>query len=250
MNAAAPTIRILIADDHAIVRSGFAELLDTQPDLTVVATAANGREAVRLSEELRPDVVLMDVRMPDMDGIEATRSITGQAPDRPRVLMLTTFDLDQYVYDALRAGASGFLLKDVTAERLIDAVRIIAAGEALLAPTVTRRLIHEFVQRPTHRFDVAPTVDELTQREAEVLQLLAAGLSNAEIAGRLIVTEETVKTHVSRILNKLGLRDRTQAVIAAYESGLVTPGSDCARGLAQGTERTAGRSARLPRRRA
>jgi DNA-binding NarL/FixJ family response regulator len=180
---------------------------------------------VRISRELQPDVVLMDIRMPDMDGIEATRHITHQEPDRPRVLMLTTFDLDEYVYDALRAGASGFLLKDVTAERLIDAVRIIAGGEALLAPTVTRRLISEFAQRPTRRLEAPPAVDELTQREAEVLRLLAAGLSNAEIAGRLVVTEETVKTHVSRILSKLGLRDRTQAVIVAYESGLVIPRS-------------------------
>jgi len=226
MNATAPPIRILIADDHAIVRSGFAELLDAQPDLTVIATVANGREAVRISRELQPDVVLMDIRMPDMDGIEATRRITRQESPRPRVLMLTTFELDQYVYDALRAGASGFLLKDVTAERLIDAVRIIAAGQALLAPTVTRRLIDEFAMRPTRRLEAAPVLDELTQRETEVLQLLAAGMSNAEISGRLIVTEETVKTHVSRILNKLGLRDRTQAVIAAYESGLVTPRSD------------------------
>jgi len=199
--------------------------LDTQPDLTVIGTVANGREAVRISRELRPDVVLMDIRMPDMDGIEATRDITQQEPDRPRVLMLTTFDLDQYVYDALRAGASGFLLKDVTAERLIDAVHIIAAGEALLAPTVTRRLISEFAERPPRRFEALPTVDELTHRETDVLQLLAAGLSNTEIAGRLVVTEETVKTHVSRILSKLGLRDRTQAVIVAYESGLVIPRS-------------------------
>jgi DNA-binding NarL/FixJ family response regulator len=226
VSATARTIRIVIADDHAVVRSGFAELLDTQPDLTVIGTVANGREAVRVSRELWPDVVLMDIRMPDMDGIEATRHITRQEPDRPRVLMLTTFDLDQYVYDALRAGASGFLLKDVTAERLIDAVRIIAAGEALLAPTVTRRLISEFAQRPTRNLEAPPAVGELTHRETEVLRLLAAGLSNAEIADRLVVTEETVKTHVSRILNKLGLRDRTQAVIIAYESGLVTPGSD------------------------
>lgn len=221
----AGSVRIIVADDHEVVRNGFAELLATQPDLTVVATAANGREAVRLSRELRPDVVLMDVRMPGVDGIEATRQVTRQAPDGPRVLVLTTFDLDQYVYDALRAGASGFLLKDVTAERLIDAVRVIAAGEALLAPAVTRRLIGEFAQRPWARPEPSTALDELTPRETEVLRLVAEGLSNAEIAARLVVTEETVKTHVSRMLGKLGLRDRTQAVVVAYESGLVVPGS-------------------------
>jgi DNA-binding NarL/FixJ family response regulator len=217
-------VRIVVADDHEVVRSGFAELLDTEPDFTVVGTARNGREAVQISRQLEPDVLLMDIRMPDMDGIEATQRITREGPDRTRVLVLTTFDLDEYVYDALRAGASGFLLKDVTAERLIDAVRIIAAGEALLAPSVTRRLISEFAQQPTAPRP-APALDELTPRETEVLQLLATGLTNGGIAGRLAVTEETVKTHVSRILNKLGLRDRTQAVIVAYESGLVTPGS-------------------------
>jgi DNA-binding NarL/FixJ family response regulator len=165
----------------------------------------------------------MDIRMPGMDGIEATRRISQDAPDRTRVLVLTTFDLDQYVYDALRAGASGFLLKDVTAEQLIDAVRIIAAGEGLLAPTITRRLISEFAHRPTAPTEPPAALEELTPRETDVLRLLAAGLSNAEIATRLVVTEETVKTHVSRILSKLSLRDRTQAVITAYESGLITP---------------------------
>ena len=223
--ATAPAIRIVVADDHEVVRSGFAELLDTQPDFTVVGTASNGHEAVQLSLDHRPDVVLMDIRMPGMDGIEATRQLAGHAPDAPRVLVLTTFDLDEYVYDALRAGASGFLLKDVTAERLIEAVRIIAAGDALLAPGVTRRLISEFAQRPTARLQAVPALGELTPRETEVLGLVAEGLSNPEIARRLVVTEETVKTHVSRILNKLGLRDRTQAVVAAYESGLVVPGS-------------------------
>jgi DNA-binding NarL/FixJ family response regulator len=225
MTAAAPPIRIVIADDHEVVRSGFAELLDTQLDLTVVGTASNGREAVRLCRELRADVVLMDIRMPSMDGIEATRLLARQGPDGPRVLVLTTFDLDEYVYDALRAGASGFLLKDVTAERLMDAVRVIAAGEALIAPAITRRLISEFAQRPTTRRQPAPALDELTPRETEVLQLVAEGLSNSEIASRLVVTEETVKTHVSHVLGKLGLRDRTQAVVVAYESGLVVPGS-------------------------
>jgi len=218
-------IRIVVADDHEVVRTGFAELLDTQPDFTVVGTATNGAEAVSMTRELEPDLVLMDIRMPSMDGIEATRRITREGSDRTRVLVLTTFDLDEYVYDALRAGASGFLLKDVTGERMIDAVRIIAAGEALLAPTVTRRLISEFAQRPSIPAEPAPPLDQLTPRETEVLRLLATGLTNAGIAAELVVTEETVKTHVSRILNKLDLRDRTQAVIAAYESGLITPGS-------------------------
>jgi DNA-binding NarL/FixJ family response regulator len=211
-------ISIVVADDHEIVRTGYAALLDTQPDFTVAGTAVDGTEAIRLCRAHRPDVVLMDVRMPGMNGIEATRRLAGG----PRVLILTTFDLDEYVYDALRAGASGFLLKDVTAERLFDAVRVIAAGEALLAPTVTRRLIGEFARlRP--RSGPPPELAALTRRETEVLRLVAEGLSNPEIATRLVVTEETVKTHVSRMLGKLGLRDRTQAVVAAYESGLVVP---------------------------
>jgi DNA-binding NarL/FixJ family response regulator len=212
-------IRIVVADDHEVVRSGYAALLDTQPDFTVAGTATDGAEAVRICQEQRPDVVLMDVRMPTMDGIEATRRSDG-----PRVRILTTFDLDEYVYDALRAGASGFLLKDVTAERLFDAVRVIAAGEALLAPTVTKRLIGEFAR--LRRQPRPPELASLTPRETEVLELVAEGLSNPEIAARLIVTEETVKTHVSRMLGKLGLRDRTQAVVAAYESGLVVPRSE------------------------
>jgi DNA-binding NarL/FixJ family response regulator len=215
-------VRVVVADDHQVVRTGFAALLDTQPDFTVVGTACDGADAVRTCRDLSPDVVLMDVRMPGMDGIEATRRLA----DGPRVLILTTFDLDEYVYDALRAGASGFLLKDVTAERLFDAVRIIAAGEALLAPTVTRRLISEFAKlRHTPDAPPAPTLPALTPRETQVLRLVAEGLSNTEIAARLVVTEETVKTHVSRVLNKLGLRDRTQAVVKAYESGLVVPGT-------------------------
>jgi DNA-binding NarL/FixJ family response regulator len=223
VSAPAREVRIVVADDHEVVRSGFAELLDSQPDLSVVGTASNGRDAVEISRELEPDVVLMDIRMPGMDGIEATRLVTRAGPGAPRVLVLTTFDLDEYVYDALRAGASGFLLKDVTAEKLFDAVRVIAVGEALLAPSVTRRLISEFAGRPDAK--LAPAFADLTPRETEVLRLVAEGLSNAEIAARLVVTEETVKTHVSRILSKLGLRDRTQAVVAAYETGLVTPGS-------------------------
>ena len=225
MSAPAAPVRIVVADDHQIVRSGFAGLLDTQPDFTVVGTAAGGAEAVRVCREAAPDVVLMDVRMPGMDGIEATRQLIGPSGDRPRILILTTFDLDDYVYDALRAGASGFLLKDVTAEQLFHAVRVVAAGEALLAPSVTRRLIREFAsQRPRPDSSRAARLATLTPRETQVLRLMAEGLSNPEIAARFTVTEETVKTHVSRILGKLGLRDRTQAVVTAYETGLVIPG--------------------------
>ncbi|MGH3255607.1 MAG: response regulator [Streptosporangiaceae bacterium] len=224
MTSTTSPVRIIVADDHHVVRTGFATLLETQPDFTVVATASDGAEAVRMSRELSPDVVLMDVRMPVMDGIEATRQLT--ACPGPRVLILTTFDLDQYVYDALCAGASGFLLKDVTAERLFDAVRVIAAGEALLAPAVTRRLISEFARlRPRPDGAPAAALGTLTPRETQVLRLVAEGLSNPEIAVRLVVTDETVKTHVSRMLSKLGLRDRTQAVVTAYESGLVVPGA-------------------------
>jgi DNA-binding NarL/FixJ family response regulator len=223
MTATPGTIRVIVADDHDVVRSGFAGLLATQPDFTVVGTAADGAEAVRVSRQQSPDVVLMDIRMPGMDGIEATRQLTRSGGDGPRVLILTTFDLDEYVYDAIRAGASGFLLKDVTAERLFDAVRVIAAGDALLAPAITRRLISEFaaMHRPT---DTPPTaLAKLTPRETQVLRLIAEGLSNPEIAARMTITEETVKTHVSRVLTKLGLRDRTQAVVTAYETGLVRP---------------------------
>ena len=255
-------IGIVVADDHEVVRAGFAALLGTQQDFRVLGTAADGAEAVRVCRELRPAVVLMDVRMPGTDGIEATRQLVGEAGAAavgggtsggtrenggpkatgaggtgasaaawaPKVLILTTFDLDEYVFDALRAGASGFLLKDATAERLFDAVRVVAAGEALLAPGVTRRLISEFARlQPQAAAGPAAggrpgALIALTPRETEVLCLVAEGLSNTEIAGRLVVTEETVKTHVSRILSKLGLRDRTQAVVVAYESGLVVPG--------------------------
>ncbi|HSZ44380.1 MAG TPA: response regulator transcription factor [Streptosporangiaceae bacterium] len=228
MTAVSPAVRIIVADDHEVVRAGFAALLDTQPDFMVVGTASDGNGAVRASQSLYPDVVLMDIRMPGMDGIEATRQLAGPdapGPHIPRVLILTTFDLDEYVYDALCAGASGFLLKDVTAEHLFDAVRVVAAGEALLAPTVTRRLISEFAQLRPRAAASAPPVAlaALTPRETQVLRLIAEGLSNPEIAARLVVSEETVKTHVSRVLAKLGLRDRTQAVITAYESGLVVP---------------------------
>ena len=219
------TISIVVADDHEVVRAGFAALLDTQPDFTVLGTAADGAEAVRACRDQSPDVALLDVRMPGMDGIEATRLLTS-AGSETRVLILTTFDLDEYVYDALCAGASGFLLKDVTAERLFDAVRVIAAGDALLAPSVTRRLIGEFARQRPRRTGSEPSASlaALTPRETEVLRLIAEGMSNPEIAAQLVVTEETVKTHVSRILGKLGLRDRTQAVVTAYESGLVVPG--------------------------
>ncbi|MFJ1971647.1 response regulator [Streptomyces sp. NPDC087903] len=217
-------IRIVVADDHEVVRAGYAGLLATQPDFSVVGTARDGAEAVRVCRERLPDVVLMDVRMPVMDGIEATARLQG--PEAPRVLVLTTFDLDQHVYDALAAGASGFLLKDVTAERLFEAVRVVAAGEALLAPAITRRLIAEFARlRPKAPADSSGrgALAALTPRETDVLRLLAEGLSNPEVAERLRVGEETVKTHVSRVLSKLGLRDRTQAVVLAYESGLVVP---------------------------
>jgi len=227
-------VKIIVADDHQVVRAGFAALLDTQPDFTVLGTACDGAEAVRLSQELKPDVILMDVRMPRVDGIEATRQLAAGQDGAPRVLILTTFDLDDYVYDALRAGASGFLLKDVTAERLFDAVRVVAAGDALLAPAVTRRLISEFSRlRAAQAIAPATSLDTLTPRETEVLSLVANGLSNQQIAAELVVAEETIKTHVSRVLRKLSLRDRTQAVIAAYESGLVVPGSPNRRELTQ-----------------
>ncbi|MBX6387876.1 MAG: response regulator transcription factor [Frankia sp.] len=217
-------VRLVVADDQDVVRSGLAALLETQPDFTVVGTAADGAEAVRVCAHQRPTLVLMDVRMPNLDGIEATRRILA-APDPPRVVVLTTFDLDEYVYGALAAGASGFLLKDIAAERLFDAVRVVAAGEALLAPTITRRLITEFARlapRP-HR---SARLAMLTPRETEILRLVAQGLSNMEIANRLVVSEQTVKTHVSRVLGKLGLRDRAQAVVVAYETGLIRPAAE------------------------
>ena len=226
MSADPRYVRIVVADDHQVVRAGFAGLLETQPDFTVVGTAADGAEAVRICRDHEPDVVLMDVRMPGMDGIDATRQLTRSGTGGPRVLILTTFDLDQYVFDALRAGASVFLLKDVTAERLFEAVRVIAAGESLLAPAVTRRLISEVAAlAPKPDAPLSPGLASLTPRETQVLRLVAEGLSNQEVAARLVVTDETVKTHVSRVLSKLGLRDRTQAVVAAYESGLVVPRS-------------------------
>jgi DNA-binding NarL/FixJ family response regulator len=216
------TIRVLIADDQALMRGGFRMILDAQDDIEVVGEAIDGRDAIEQFGRLHPDVIVMDVRMPAMDGIEATRRLTeGDSP--ARVLILTTFDLDEYVYGALRAGASGFLLKDRPPEELVSAVRVVASGEALLAPSVTRRLIEEFAKR---RKEPTPPegLDELTHREREVLALMAQGLSNTEIAAHLFVAETTVKTHVGRVLQKLQLRDRAQAVVLAYESGLVQPG--------------------------
>jgi DNA-binding NarL/FixJ family response regulator len=228
MSAVAPPLRIVVADDQDIVRAGFGALLDTQPDFTVVGSAQDGAAAVRICREQRPDLVVMDVRMPVMDGIEATRRIIGQATGSggPRIVMLTTFDLDEHVYDALDAGASGFLIKDMAAERLFEAVRVVAAGEALLAPTVTRRLIGEFTRLRPRAAAAAAPLAALTPRETEILRLIAEGLSNPEMAERLVVSAETIKTHVSRVLNKLGVRDRVQAVIVAYESGLVIPRSN------------------------
>jgi DNA-binding NarL/FixJ family response regulator len=215
-------IRVLIADDQGMVRTGFTAFLGTQPDIEVVGEAADGLEAVERATELKPDIVLMDVRMPRMDGLEATRRILADVPTK--ILILTTFDLDDYVYEALRAGASGFLLKDASARQLVEAVRVVAAGEALLAPTVTKRLISEFARLGAPRAPTVKRLSELTERETEVLALIAQGLSNGEIAGHLMLSEQTVKTHVGRILAKLGLRDRAQAIVFAYETGLVRPG--------------------------
>ncbi|GAA3844625.1 response regulator transcription factor [Saccharothrix violaceirubra] len=214
-------IKVLVVDDQEMVREGFSALLDAQPDITVVGSAGDGVAAVAAVRALHPDVVLMDVRMPEMDGLTATRLL---ADDPVRVLVLTTFDLDDYVYEALRAGASGFLLKHAPARELLDAVRVVARGEALLAPSVTKRLIEDFVKAQPVRVVRPAALTALTERETEVLRLVATGLSNTEIAVHLVLAEQTVKTHVSRVLTKLGLRDRAQAVIAAYESGLVVPG--------------------------
>ncbi|WP_392750417.1 response regulator [Streptomyces sp. LN590] len=218
------TIRVLIADDQVMVRQGFTVLLDAEPGIEVVGQAVDGLDAVSKVAELAPDVVLMDVRMPVLGGIEATRRITSPYDAQVKVLILTTFDLDEYVYEALRAGASGFLLKDASVEELAHAVRVVAAGDALLAPNVTKRLIAEFSRMTAApRAPLRDRVGDLTERETEVLSLIAQGLSNAEIASRLVVAEQTAKTHVSRILAKLGLRDRTQAAVFAYETGLVRP---------------------------
>jgi DNA-binding NarL/FixJ family response regulator len=218
-------IRVLIVDDQALVRGGFRLILETQKDITVVGEAEDGRDALDKARELRPDVVLMDVRMPELDGIEAThRMLTGEP--QPRVLILTTFDADQYVYAAMKAGASGFLLKDVPPEQLAQAVRVVAGGEALLAPAITRRLIEQYVRRPPPGSRAPVELSELTERELDVLKLVARGSTNREIASALFVSEATVKTHLTHILNKLELRDRVHAVVLAYESGLVRPGEE------------------------
>jgi DNA-binding NarL/FixJ family response regulator len=220
-----PPIGVLIVDDQPLVRAGLRMILEVEPDIDIVGEAADGNEAVTVAGETKPDVILMDVRMPHLDGLEATRRIVRSRQDGSRVLILTTFDRDAYVYEALLAGASGFVLKDIAPEQLVDAIRVIANGEALLSPTVTRRLIEEFVRRPPD--DARPTpreLEQLTPREAEILRLVARGLSNAEIAAQAFVSEPTVKTHVARILMKLGLRDRVQVVVFAYEHGLAKPG--------------------------
>ena len=219
------SIRVLLVDDQALIRAGFRMILEAEEDLEVVGECGDGTQAIDSVKRFAPDVVLMDIRMPEMDGIEATRRIVGgNGETAVKVLMLTTFDLDEYVYDALRAGASGFLLKDVPADQLVAGIRLVAQGDALLAPSVTRRLIHEFSRSSRGRGERPAGLDELTPREVEVFQLLARGMSNAEIAADLIVSETTVKTHVARILMKLEVRDRVQAVVLAYESGVVAPG--------------------------
>jgi DNA-binding NarL/FixJ family response regulator len=220
-------LRVLVVDDQALVRAGFAMILDSEPDIEVVAEAGNGREALAIARELSLDVILMDIRMPEMDGITATRKLIEECSADgtcPKVIILTTFDLDDYVYDAIRAGASGFLLKDTPADELADAVRVVASGNALLSPSITRKLLAQFIKTPSTTPRRMPAMDQLTEREEEVLRQLARGRSNAEIAEALFVSETTIKTHVSHILTKLELRDRVQAVVIAYETGLVTPG--------------------------
>ena len=220
------TVRVLLADDQELVRAGLEMIIDSTDDLQVAGHASDGSEAVDLARRLDPDVVLMDVRMPSIDGIEATRRIASGATDGPRVLMLTTFDLDEYVFEAFAAGASGFLLKDAPREQIITGIRAVGAGEALASPSVTRRLIERFVDAPAVRAKLPRELDDLTPREREVLELVARGHSNAELAEHLHLSEKTVKTHVGRILMKLGLRDRVQAVVFAYEAGIVIPGRD------------------------
>ena len=224
---AASPIRVLLVDDQPLLRTGFRMILETEPDIAVVGESGDGEAAVAAARALQPDVVLMDVRMPRMDGVQATRLITGAARDNaPRVLVLTTFDLDEYVVEALRAGASGFLLKDVPAEDLVDAIRVVATGEAVIAPSVMRRLLDRFASRlPAANAPTPASLAILTERERQVLKLVARGLSNAEIAAELVVSETTVKTHVGNLLTKLGVRDRVQAAVYAYESGLVQPGA-------------------------
>jgi DNA-binding NarL/FixJ family response regulator len=218
------SIGVLLADDQAMVRAGFRMILESEPDIAVVGEVADGEQAVASTRRLRPDVVMMDIQMPGGDGLHATRRITQDAELQSKVVILTTFESDEYVFEALQAGASGFLIKNAPPEELLQAVRVVAAGEALLAPSVTRRMIQQFARR-TVRPDVGARLESLTQREREVLAMLARGMSNAELAAELFVSEGTIKTHVSSLLSKLGLRDRVQAVVLAYESGLVTPGS-------------------------
>jgi DNA-binding NarL/FixJ family response regulator len=218
------TIRVLLCDDQALVRSGFRLILESREDIAVVGEAEDGREAIELARRVDPDVILMDIRMPNVDGVEATRRLVGGG-SRARIVVLTTFDLDEYVFESIRAGASGFLLKDVQPAQLVDAIRVVAAGEALLAPTVTRRLLDRFAHTLPGEEKPPPELASLTERELEVLKLLASGLSNAELAERLFLSETTVKSHISSVLRKLGLRDRVQAVVLAYEAGLVRPGS-------------------------
>jgi DNA-binding NarL/FixJ family response regulator len=218
-------IRVLIVDDQSLVRAGFRMILEAEEDVEVVGEAADGAEALTAADELRPDVILMDVRMPNVDGLEATRRLLDGKQEGPRVLILTTFDLDEYVYEALRVGASGFLLKDTPPEQLVDAIRVVSNGDALLSPVITRRVIEEFVRRPPQSIRTPPPeLAELTTRELEMLRYVARGLSNAEIAKEAFVSETTVKTHIAHILMKLRLRDRVQAVVYAYENGVVAPG--------------------------
>ncbi|GGO25134.1 DNA-binding response regulator [Microbispora rosea subsp. aerata] len=224
------TIRVLLADDQPLLRTGFRFILEAEPDVTVVGEAGDGAVAMEQARALLPDVVLMDIRMPGTDGIEATRRIVREAAPSahvPKVLVLTTFDLDEYIVEALRAGASGFLLKDVPPDELVQAIRVVAAGDAIVAPSVTRRLLDKFATRlpPAHQQAIPARLDRLTERELEVLRLIAKGMSNAEIAAQLVVSETTVKTHVGNVLTKLGLRDRVQAVVLAYETGLIVPGA-------------------------
>jgi DNA-binding NarL/FixJ family response regulator len=218
-------VRVLIADDQALVRGGFRMILESQPDIEIVGEAEDGVQALALARELMPDVVLMDIRMPGIDGLEATRRLLLDGPGGVHVLVLTTFDADEYVYGALKAGAAGFLLKSAPPARLVEAIRMVASGEALLAPTITRRLIEDYVRRPAPGARSPKELEYLTDRELEVLKQIARGLSNTEIAGTLVISEATVKTHVNRILQKLNLRDRVQAVVLAYETGLVQPGA-------------------------
>jgi DNA-binding NarL/FixJ family response regulator len=218
-------VRVLIVDDQSLVRAGFRMILESEPDVEVVGEAADGAEAIAAAEELAPDVILMDVRMPNVDGLEATRRLLEGKDEGPRVLILTTFDLDEYVYEALKVGASGFLLKDTPPEQLVDAIHVVASGDALLSPVITRRVIEEFVRRPPESLrKPSLALAELTPRELEILGFVARGLSNAEIAKEAFVSETTVKTHVARMLMKLGLRDRVQAVVLAYEAGIAVPG--------------------------